>query len=130
MELGADLVVDRQDNLLQKLGSGSVTLIVDNVMGDGLEERIKLLARGGRLVTSGAIAGPMVNLDIRDVYLNDLRLIGCTGWCEPVFPNLVQYIEAGEIRPLLAKTFPLSEIVQAQTEFLTKKHVGNFVLMP
>lgn len=129
-DLGANVVVDRNQNLREVLGDGSVSLIVDNVMGDGLADRIKLLHRGGRLVTSGAIAGPMVSVDIRDVYLNDLRIIGCTGWCEPTFPNLVTCIERGEIKPLLAQTFPLSEIVAAQTQFMLKAHVGNFVLLP
>jgi NADPH:quinone reductase-like Zn-dependent oxidoreductase len=57
-------------------------------------------------------------------------LIGCTGWDEPVFPNLIGYIERNEIKPLLAKTFALEEIVQAQQEFTNKKHVGKFVLIP
>jgi NADPH:quinone reductase-like Zn-dependent oxidoreductase len=47
-----------------------------------------------------------------------------------VFPNLVGYIERGEIRPLIAKTFPLERIADAQREFLEKRHVGNFVLIP
>ncbi|MCD4713087.1 MAG: hypothetical protein K8R73_07385, partial [Clostridiales bacterium] len=68
--------------------------------------------------------------DMRDFYLKDLRLIGCTAWDEPVFPNLVSYIEKGEIKPLVAKMFPLEQIVDAQKEFLKKKHVGNFVLIP
>ena len=49
---------------------------------------------------------------------------------EPVFPNLIGYIERGEIRPVVAKTFPLIEIVAAQQEFLRKAHVGKFVLIP
>jgi NADPH:quinone reductase-like Zn-dependent oxidoreductase len=67
---------------------------------------------------------------MRDFYLKDLTLIGCTAWDEPVFPNLVSYIENGEIRPLLAKTFPLERIVEAQIAFTEKKHVGKFVLIP
>ena len=47
-----------------------------------------------------------------------------------MFPNLISYIERGEIRPLLAKTYPLDQIVTAQQEFLKKSHVGNFVLIP
>ena len=47
-----------------------------------------------------------------------------------VFPNLISYIEADEIRPLLAKTFPLLEIAKAQAEFIKKEHVGNFALIP
>ena len=111
-------------------GESSVDLVVDNVAGDGFPTMLKLLKRGGRLVSSGAIAGPIVDLDMRDMYLKDIRLIGCTAWDEPVFPNLIRYIEANEIHPLLAKTFPLNEIATAQAEFLEKKHIGNFVLIP
>ena len=82
------------------------------------------------LVTSGAIAGPIVDLDVRTLYLRDIRLIGCTAWDEPVFPDLVGYIERGEIRPRVAKTFPLVDIVAAQEDFLRKAHVGKFVLIP
>jgi len=88
------------------------------------------MARGGRYATSGAIAGPMVTMDVRDLYLKDLRLIGATAWDEPVFPNLIGYIERGEIRPLVARTFPLADIAEAQRVFCDKKHVGNFVLLP
>jgi NADPH:quinone reductase-like Zn-dependent oxidoreductase len=67
---------------------------------------------------------------MRDFYLKDLTLIGCTAWDEPVFPNLISYIERGEIRPLVEKTFPLEQIAEAQREFTKKKHVGKFVLIP
>ena len=74
-------------------------------------------AAGGRFTSSGAIAGPIVDLDMRDMYLKDISLIGTTAWDEPVFPNLIRYIEAGEIRPLLAATWPLGEIAAAQKAF-------------
>jgi NADPH:quinone reductase-like Zn-dependent oxidoreductase len=64
------------------------------------------------------------------MYLKDITLVGCTAWDEPVFPNLVGYIERGEIRPLVAATFPLERIADAQRQFLTKQHVGKFVLIP
>ncbi len=115
---------------VQTLGQESVDLVVDNVAGAGFGAMIKLLKRGGRYVTSGAIAGPVVRFDLRDFYLKDLTLIGCTAWDEPVFPNLVSYIERGEIRPLLAGVFPLQDIVAAQREFLEKRHVGKLVLVP
>jgi NADPH:quinone reductase-like Zn-dependent oxidoreductase len=67
---------------------------------------------------------------MRILYLRDLTLIGATAWDEPVFPDLVAYIERGEIRPLLAKTIPLERIADAQREFLEKRHVGNLVLIP
>lgn len=129
-ELGADRLLDRSADLLAELGEQSIDLVVDNVAGSDFPTMLKLLKRGGRLVSSGAIAGPLVALDMRDMYLKDISLIGTTAWEEPVFPNLIGYIERGEIKPALAKTFPLEAIARAQEEFLMKKHVGKFVLIP
>jgi NADPH:quinone reductase-like Zn-dependent oxidoreductase len=69
-------------------------------------------------------------MDSRDFYLKDLTLIGCTAWDEPVFPNLIGYIERAEIKPLVAETFALKDIAKAQQEFMKKAHFGNFVLVP
>ena len=128
--VGAGRVVDRNDDIVAALGDESVDVVVDNVAGPNFPQMLKVLKRGGRYTSSGAIAGPMVSLDMRDMYLKDISLIGCTAWDEPVFPNLVSYIESGEIRPLVAKTFPLDRIEDAQREFMKKEHVGNFVLIP
>ena len=128
--IGADRVVGRDEDVVASLGESSVDLVVDNVAGPGFPGMLDVLRRGGRYVSSGAIGGPLVTLDMRTFYLKDLTLIGCTAWDEPVFANLVSYIERGEIRPLVAKTFPLERIADAQREFLEKKHVGNFVLVP
>jgi len=128
--IGADRVIDRNDDLVAALGEESVDLVVDNVAGPHFDAMLKVLRRGGRYTSSGAIGGPIVSLDMRTFYLKDLTLVGCTAWDEPVFPNLVGYIERGEIRPLVAATFPLERIVEAQREFLKKRHVGKFVLTP
>lgn len=128
--LGVDQVVDREDDLRAVLGDESVDVVVDNVAGQNFPAMLKVLKRGGRLVSSGAIAGPIVELDMRDMYLKDLTLIGSTGWDAPVFPDLVGYIERREIRPLLAKAFALKDIAEAQEEFMAKRHIGNFVLIP
>ena len=128
--IGSDRVVARGDDVVASLGENSVDVVVDNVGGPAFGGLLKVLKRGGRYVSSGAIAGPLVTFDVRTFYLKDLTLIGCTAWDEPVFPNLISYIERGELRPLVAKTFPLERIADAQREFLEKKHFGNFVLIP
>ncbi len=128
--IGADQVVARDEDIVARLGEEAVDVVIDNVAGEAFGVMLKVLKRGGRYASSGAIAGPLVTLDMRDFYLKDLTLVGCTAWDEPVFPNLVGYIERGEIRPLVAKTFPLQDIAEAQREFLEKRHVGNLVLIP
>lgn len=129
-ELGCETVLERGKKAVAVLGESSIDLVVDNVAGPQFSDMPKLLRRGGRYVSSGAIGGPIVNFDMRDFYLKDLTLIGCTAWDEPVFPNLVSYIERGEIKPLLAGVFPLEKIADAQREFMRKLHVGNYVLFP
>ncbi len=130
LALGADRVLAREDGIAASLGERTVDVVVDNVSGPDLDDLLRALKRGGRYVSSGAIAGPIVAFDKRTLYLNDLTLIGCTAWDEPVFPDLVSYIEAGELSPRVAASFPLERIASAQTEFLRKAHVGAFVLIP
>lgn len=130
LSLGADEVIPREADPAAALGKATVDVVVDNVAGPGFPAMLNVLKRGGKFVSSGAIGGPIVELDMRTFYLKDLTLIGCTGWDEHVFPNLISYIERGEVRPLLAMTFPLEQIANAQQEFLKKSHVGKFVLIP
>lgn len=129
-EIGADRVLLRDDDPVAALGENSVDVVIDNVAGPAFGEMMKVLKRGGRYVSSGAIAGPVVQLDMRDMYLKDITLIGCTAWDEPVFANLISYIEKGEIRPLLAGTYPLDRIAEAQRAFQEKRHAGKIVLLP
>jgi NADPH:quinone reductase-like Zn-dependent oxidoreductase len=129
-EIGADQVIERNADLISEIGVESIDVAIDNVAGPGFGAVLGTLKRGGTYVSSGAIGGPIVQLDMRTFYLKNLHLIGCTAWDEAVFPNLVSYIERGEIRPLLAKTFPLDQIAEAQQEFLEKHHMGKFVLLP
>ena len=128
--LGADRTVLRQDNLVNALGKETVDVVIDVVGGSQWPELLELLKRGGRYAAAGAIAGPLVTLDLRTLYLKDLSLLGCTILDREVFGNLVGYIERGEIRPVVAKTFPMKDIVRAQQEFLSKQFVGKIVLVP
>jgi NADPH:quinone reductase-like Zn-dependent oxidoreductase len=130
LDLGAARTVDRNANLSQEIGGETVDVVIDIVGGQTWPQLLDILVRGGRYVVSGAIAGPMVELDLRTLYLKDLTFLGCTAQHPDVFGNLVGYIERNEIRPLIAAVFPLSEIVAAQQEFQTKKHVGKIVLVP
>lgn len=128
--LGADQILDRNADLVAELGKGSVDVVVDLVAGPQWPSLLEVLRRGGRYATAGAIAGPICEIDIRTLYLKDLTLFGCTFQEDVVFENLVKYIEAGEIRPVVAKTYPLQDIATAQEDFLAKKHTGQLVLIP
>jgi NADPH:quinone reductase-like Zn-dependent oxidoreductase len=128
--LGADRVIDRSADLVAELGAGAIDVVIDLVAGDQWPSFLDVLRRGGRYAAAGAIAGPIAQIDVRTLYLKDLTLMGCTFQEDEVFANLVSYIEAGEIRPVVAKTYPLRDIAQAQEDFLAKRHTGKLVLIP
>lgn len=127
-ELGVDRVLERKENLVSALGENSVDVVIDVVGGEQWPDLLKVLRLGGRCAIAGAIAGPVSKIDLRTLYLKDLTLFGCTFQEDAVFPNLISYIEKGEIRPLVSKIFALKDIRQAQEAFLSKQHLGKIVL--
>lgn len=128
--LGAQKTVDRQADLLDWIDPDSVGVVFDVVAGPGWPALLEVLKPEGRYVTSGAIAGPIVQLDVRTLYIKDLTLMGSTNQRAEIFNNLIGYIERNEIRPLVAKMFPLEQIGEAQREFAQKNFVGKIVLIP
>ncbi len=133
--IGAEAVLPRAPDdlkvaLRDAIGTDSVTVVADVVGGPLWPALIDSLARGGRYTCAGAIAGPVVDFDLRTFYLRDLTFTGATVVPPGVFAHLVSYIERGEIRPLLAATYPLRDLHTAQEAFLAKKHVGNIVVVP
>lgn len=129
LALGAAVVVPRGRDLTSVLGDEKVDVVIDLVGGPQWPELLVVLKPHGRYAVSGAIAGPIVELDLRTLYLKDLTLLGCTSWDEEVFGNLVDYLERGEIVPLVATTYPLDQIAEAQRDFEAKRHIGKLVLM-
>jgi NADPH:quinone reductase-like Zn-dependent oxidoreductase len=129
-KIGADEVINREDRLISFLENESIDVVIDLVAGSDWADLLDVLKRGGRYAAAGAIAGPIVELDIRTLYLKDLTLMGCTVQDSQVFKNLIGYIERNEIKPLVSKTYPLKDIVSAQKDFISKKYVGKLVLLP
>jgi len=132
-ELAPDTILPRNPPDLKAVlknatGHDTVTVVADIVGGDYFPTLIDVLARGGRYTCSGAIAGPIVSLDLRTFYLHDLTFTGSTVIPPHVFNDLVGYIEKGEIKPLLAATYSLKNLHEAQQAFIDKRHTGNIVV--
>ncbi len=105
-------------------------VVIDVVGGPAWPDLILALKPGGHYAVAGAIAGPIVSADLRDIYLRDITIHGCTYQPPDVFDRLVALMNAGRIKPLVSKTYPLRDIVQAQEDFLSKTLPGKLVLVP
>ena len=114
--------------LQNAIGQQTVTVVADVVGGPDWPRFIDAIARGGRYTCAGAIAGPMVDFDLRTFYLRDLTFTGATIVPPGVFADLVSYIANGELKPMLAATYPLADLHKAQQAFIDKQHVGNIVV--
>lgn len=132
LELGAEVVIDRNTAglaaaILDAAG-GPIDVACDVVGAGAFEALVEALRPGGRYSSSGAIAGPQVELNLRDLIYKDLQFTGATVCPPGTFARVVEAIEQGVVRPLLAETHPLAELVAAQESFVAKRHVGNIVV--
>ncbi|PRX32662.1 alcohol dehydrogenase [Meinhardsimonia xiamenensis] len=125
-EAGAVEVIGRDDRLPER----AFHKVIDVLGGPRWGELLRALRPGGHYAASGAIAGPLVTADLRDVYLDDLTLHGSTFQPWQVFARLVDVMNAGAVRPLVSKTYPLHEIHTAQADFEAKRYPGKLVLIP
>ena len=119
--IGADETLDRDATFPGQ----SFDVVIDLVGGPRWPQLIESLRLGGRYAVAGAIAGPIVELDLRTLYLRDLSFFGCTHQPANVFTDLVGYIEAGEVKPMVAAAYPLRELHKAQEVFAAKTYVGK-----
>ncbi|MFD1706345.1 alcohol dehydrogenase family protein [Siminovitchia sediminis] len=125
---GADEFIFRGESYVEKIGKMKVDVVLDVAAGSQWSEFLDILKKGGKYGVIGAIGGPIVEMDVRDLYLKDLSLFGSTYQTKESFLNLISYIEEGKIKPIIAKEFPLKDMAEAQKAFLSKTHVGKIVI--
>ncbi|MET3792507.1 alcohol dehydrogenase family protein [Aquamicrobium terrae] len=131
--LGADEFIPRECEDLGKeiehlVGWRGLDAVADVTGGAPVLHMLRSLRRAGRYVSAGAIAGPNPEIDLRDLIYKDLQMWGVGNPQRSTFESLVGYIERGEIKPVVAKTFPLPALPDAHAEFVSKSHVGKIVI--
>jgi NADPH:quinone reductase-like Zn-dependent oxidoreductase len=111
------------------VGASRVDVVADVVGGPMFGDLIKMLRRGGRYSTAGAIAGPVQPLDLRDLIYKDLEMYGITCPTKETFGRVIDYVRSGRLRPLLDETFQLTQLREAQAAFLKRTHIGKFAVV-
>ncbi|WP_174823095.1 zinc-binding dehydrogenase [Ruegeria arenilitoris] len=112
------------------LPADAFDVVIDVVGGPAWPGLIQALRPGGHYAVSGAIAGPIIQADLRDIYLRDITIHGCTHQEFDVFGRLVELMNSGRVKPLISKTYPLRDIALAQVDFQSKTLPGKLVLVP
>jgi NADPH:quinone reductase-like Zn-dependent oxidoreductase len=131
--LGADVVINYQkqdfaEEVLKHTGKRGVDVIFEHIGPETWPKNQLCLARLGRMVTCGATSGPQATVDIRYVYSRQLSIIGCFMGGRSELLEVLRLMEAGRLRPIVDRVFPLKDAAAAQQYMLDRKNFGKIVL--
>ena len=134
--LGAAFVYDRSvdpdwsKTLYADTGKRGVDVVVENVGAATWTGSVRALARGGRLVTYGATAGPKVEIDIRLLFWKQLEIIGTTMASRAEFEAMLDAAFSGRFRPIVDSVMSLSEARAAHERLEAGGQFGKIILTP
>jgi NADPH:quinone reductase-like Zn-dependent oxidoreductase len=133
--LGADAVMNTQresfEERLKALTNGrGVNVVVEHIGPTTWEASLRVLAKGGRLVTCGATSGPTVTLDLRYVFSRHLSVLGSLMGTHRELTMLMPLLAERQLCPVVDTVFPLEQARAAQERMAARDLFGKFVLIP
>ena len=143
VKLGAEKAINykTQDfgaEVMAATGGKGVNVILDMVGGDYVPRELKCLAEEGRLVFIASLGGAKAEIDIFEIQRRRLVITGSTLRPRPVeFKGAIArnlrekiwpLIEAGKIKPVIFKSFPLAQASEAHKLMESSQHIGKIVL--
>ena len=133
VELGADEGVNYREGevgreirrLTHKRG---VDLVLDSASGASLTEAVKAARKGGRIVVAGATAGASPEIDARRLFWNQIEIIGSTMGSVRDVSDMLRMVAGSSMRPLVDRTFPIEDGVEALRYLEAGEQFGKVVL--
>ncbi|MGB3828558.1 MAG: zinc-binding dehydrogenase [Ornithinimicrobium sp.] len=132
MAAGARHTINRRtDNIAEQVlrhAPQGVDAVADVAGGPLVAQLMPLIRDDGRWVIAGAVAGPVIDFDLRRLYLHNISLIGSSMHTRDHFAALVDAARSGAVKPLISASYPLTQIADAQQQFARGRHVGKIIL--
>jgi alcohol dehydrogenase len=141
-ELGADHLLDytREDFMkwvFEKFGKphrrqfdGGMDVVVNFTGGDTWVKSMRVLHRGGRLLTCGATAGFNPVEDIRFIWTFELQVLGSNGWMREDLHTLLELLSSGRLKPIIDRTYGLEQVNDAFALLEDRQVFGKVALKP
>lgn len=132
-ELGADVALNHaSDDVVKRVRAltdrRGVDVVIENVGAATWGDSLKVLGRGGRLVTCGATSGPKVEVDVRRLFWLQWTIMGSTMGGDADYRQVVRLLEQGQLRPIVDSTFPLSRAREAFERLERGDQLGKIVV--
>ena len=134
-KLGADIIVNYKDDDIVKVvkeftDQRGVDVVVEHVGTKTWETSLRILGKGGRIVTCGATTGSEAKFDIRRLFYKQQSILGSTmGNVKSLDSALAMYIN-GDISPIVDKYFKMSEIRKAHEYLENGNQTGKVIVIP
>jgi len=131
--IGADILIDRSRNedwakaVFLATDKRGVDAVVDNV-GTTFIQSLRTLRKGGRLLTVGNSGAPKFEIDNRYIFAKHLSIIGSTMSTISDFKEVMDLVVAGRLKPVVDKTFPLTDACAAQERLWKGENFGKITL--
>jgi len=134
-DLGADFGINHYQQKISEevrkiTNKEGVDIVVEHVGAATWDESVKSLKSGGTLVTCGATAGPSVGIDLRHLFGRQLALLGSYMGTMGELYEVLRHVFAGRLRPVVDRTFPLSELRAAHEYLENSQMFGKIVINP
>jgi len=132
-ELGADetfnhRTIDVVGAIRERTGKRGVEVVIDDVGEATWERSLRMLGRGGRLVTCGATSGPMVQTDVRKLFWHQWTIMGSTMGNDRELDAIVEALGEGALVPPVDAVFPLERARNAYERLAAAEQFGKIVL--
>ena len=143
-DLGADVIINMAeervaDVLKRELESGHpVDVAIDCLGGEYMGECLRYLSHGARWIMIAALAGTVTEIDLKNIYVRNVRIIGSTLRSRPldvkarILAELVREvypkIESGLVKPTICKVLPIEQAEAAHAVLQNGQNVGKVVL--
>jgi NADPH:quinone reductase-like Zn-dependent oxidoreductase len=134
-ELGADEVIDTSSADFAAVcraltGKRGVDAVIEHLGGAALTGSIKAVRNGGKIVTCGATASPVVELDMRHVFFRQLQLLGSTMGSKADLLAVLAHLASGRLHPVVHSVLPLAQAAEAHRLLESRTVFGKVVMTP
>ena len=133
LELGADGSVNYKDEdagkrLRAMTGKRGMDLVCDSAGGPALDQALRALRKGGRVVVAGATAGAKAEIDLRRVFWNQLSIVGSTMGSHSEVADMLRAVAGMKLEPIIDRSFSFEDGVEALTYLESQDQFGKVVL--
>jgi NADPH:quinone reductase-like Zn-dependent oxidoreductase len=132
-EMEADFVLDyKSQNIVDEVKSitegKGVDVVIEHVGKVTWPDSLRILARGGRLVTCGATTGSDVDFDLRHLFSKQQSILGSTMGSKSAFEGALKLLSSKKIFPVVDKIFKVDQISSAHEYLESGKQIGKIII--